>query len=109
MSLHIRTFVIAHCGCILYLDFGIAQMEIKDVISRHEPFIKKQIVEEIDIVQCRSSLFRLNDFFYNPSDCLFDSFSILFHFQYTSIQIQEGVVKHFQHCLKNRDKDALQS
>ena len=57
----------------------------------------------------RSCLFRLEDFFYNLGDCLFDAFVVLCHFQFTSIQIREGIVKHFNKCLDNRDLEALRS
>lgn len=57
----------------------------------------------------RSCLFRLQDFYYNPGDYLFDTFAVLFHFQFTSLQIREGIVSCFQTCLQNRDQDAFHS
>ena len=78
-------------------------MEKPNVLYLDKNLVKRNAFEEIDIVVSRSGLFRLEDFFYNLGDYLFDAFVVLFHFQFTSIQIREGIVKHFNKCLDNRD------
>jgi hypothetical protein len=63
----------------------------------------------IDPVLYRNDLFRLDAFSYTYVDCLFDAFHVLFHFRYSSIEIQNGLIDHFLVCLRNGDVEALES
>jgi hypothetical protein len=51
---------------------------------------------DINCVLSHYSLFKIKIFFYILIDCLFDSFTILLQFHYTSLEIHQGIVAHFQ-------------
>ena len=57
----------------------------------------------------KHGLYRVEDFKYNVGDCLFDTFQYLLKFQYTSIQICNGIIDFFVSCLHNNVHKALNS
>ena len=63
--------------------------------------LKASELKEIDHDLSRFNLNRLDHFFYYPSEFLFDSVVVLFHFRYSSNGIRHGIVKHFRHCLSH--------
>ena len=54
-------------------------------------------------------MYFLDNFAYNPGDCLFDAFQVLLHYKYTSIELRECIIEHFKTCLQRNDNDALVS
>jgi hypothetical protein len=63
----------------------------------------------IDHVFYRNGLFRFDAFSYTLGDCLFDSFHVLLHFRYSSIELKNGLIDHLFVCLDNKDIEALKS
>ena len=55
------------------------------------------------------NMYCLDEFAYNPRDCLFDAFQVLLHYKYTSIELRECIIEHFKTCLQRNDNDALVS
>ena len=66
-------------------------------------------LSEIDWTFSTFHLFLLQHFEYYPSDFLFDSFSILLYFFYTSLEIKECIMNHFHHLFSIQDDLELAS
>jgi hypothetical protein len=77
--------------------------------EHYKPANKDLLQLTIDRVLEDNNMFRLKSFGYNVGDCLFDSFQILLHMRYSSIEIRNGTIDHFLHCLQNNDSEALLS
>ena len=76
----------------------------------HNAFsLEESKFEQIDQNLYAHHLFRLQQFHYRVGDCLFDSFAILLHFRYTSLEIRQGIVMHFRRCLACHDPSAIAS
>lgn len=84
-------------------------MAVRTVPSLSEHSTIEKQLSEIDCTLSSFHLFRLPKFVYNPGDCLFDAFAVLFHFRFASLHIREGIVTYFKECLDNKDPDALHS
>ena len=54
-------------------------------------------------------LFRLHSFAYSIGDCFFDTFQVLLHFKYMSIELREGTIEYFKSCLEKQDPEAIAS
>ena len=57
----------------------------------------------------KHGLYRVHDFKYNVGDFLFDIYEYLLKFQYTSIQICNGIIYFFVSCLHNNVNKVLNS
>ena len=75
--------------------------------ENYEPTNRALIQLPIDKILASNNMFRLKSFAYNVGDCLFDSFHILFHMRYSSMEIRNGIIDHFLYCLQNNDPKAL--
>jgi hypothetical protein len=85
--------------------------EMKEVIDVESYEIDTQSIihDNIDVVLHSNGLFRLDAFLYTVGDCLFDTFQVLLHFQYSSTELRNGLIDYFLTCFKNGDVEALQS
>jgi hypothetical protein len=85
--------------------------EMKEVIDVESYEIDTQsiILDNIDVVFHRNGLFRLDGFSYTVGDCLFDTFQVLLHFCYSSIELRNGLIDYFLTSFKSGDAEALQS
>ena len=63
----------------------------------------------IDNVLNRNNLCKIQAFSCAPWDCLFDTFQVLFHFRYSSIELRNGIIDHFFVSLACGDVGALES
>ena len=63
----------------------------------------------IDTILQKYNLYRLDNFAYTVGDCLFDTFQVLLYNIYTSIELREGIIQHFEVCLAKKDREALVS
>ena len=54
-------------------------------------------------------LFRLHNFAYSIGDFLFDTFQVLLHLKYTSVESREGTIEYFKPCLRKQDWEAIAS
>jgi hypothetical protein len=71
---------------------------------------KKCIIHGIiDVALHSNGLFRFDPFSYTAGDCLFDTFQVLLHFGYSSIELSNGLIDYFLTCFKNGNVEALQS
>ena len=85
--------------------------EMKEVIDVESYEIDTQSIihDNIDVVLHSNGLFRLDAFSYTVGDCLFDTFQVLLHFQYSSTKLRNGLIDYFLAYFKNGDVEALQS
>jgi hypothetical protein len=82
--------------------------EVIDVES-YEIVAQSIVHDNIDVVLHSNALFRLDAFSYTVGDCLFDTFQVLLHFRYSSIELRNGLIDYFLSYFKNGDAEALQS
>ena len=82
--------------------------EVIDVES-YEKDTQSIVHDSIDVVLHRNGLFRLDALSYTIGDFIFDTFQVLFHFRYSSIELHNGLIDYFLACFKNGDVEALQS
>jgi hypothetical protein len=65
-------------------------LNFNDTLSLNVPndfVIGQSNLEAIEQTLSKFNLFHLQDFYYDPCDCLFDALEIFHHFHYTYIEI----------------------
>jgi hypothetical protein len=95
----------------MYLEknFKMKVEKMKEVIDveSYEKDTQSIVHDNIDVVLHRNGLLRLDAFSYIVGDCLFDTFQVLLHFQYSSTELRNGLIDYFLAFSKNGDVEAL--
>lgn len=76
-------------------------------VENYTPISKQVPIQTIDEVLQNNNLFRIKPFVYSMGDCLFYSFYLLLHMQYTSLELHNGIIDHFINRLELNDAEAL--
>jgi hypothetical protein len=78
-------------------------------VESYEIDAQSIVHDNIDMVFHSNAIFRLDAFSYTVGDCLFDTFQVLLHFQYSSTELCNGLIDYFLTCFTNGNVEALQS
>ena len=71
--------------------------------------LRKTTFQEIDDRLAKSNLYQLHHFHYSLGDCLFYSMVALLNFRYTSLEIRQAIIDHFQFCLQHNHESMFLS
>lgn len=76
-------------------------------VENYKTISKQVLVQTIDEVLQNNNLLRIKPFVYSMGDCLFNSFYLLLHMHYTSLELRNGIIDHFINRLELNDDEAL--
>ena len=63
--------------------------------------------KDIDCTLAKFHLFWLHSFYYEAGDYMFNALAVLSQFHYSTLEIRQGIVNHFCHCLDRGDPMTL--